>query len=212
MRHTAPNNNERDRSQSPRRVQFTVPSRSPSASRDTSGRSRSASADRSWRSSERDRSRASNRQFSQPRQSDYGRANTSSGREIDACYSCHRQGYYARERPDRVQPFRRGSGGSCQSFGLAQRYQNRGASRGFRERARQSFGGPRFSQPYHQAFSQPVGQQKQGDPPIPSHRCGGRRSHSFHDCSAASAVCYNFSRVGHLSTVCRQAQSTQSTQ
>ena len=45
------NNNERDRSQSPRRVQFTVPSRSPSASRDTSGRSRSASADRSWSSS-----------------------------------------------------------------------------------------------------------------------------------------------------------------
>ena len=33
------NNNERDRSQSPHRVQFTVPSRSPSVSRDTSGRS-----------------------------------------------------------------------------------------------------------------------------------------------------------------------------
>ena len=62
------NSNERGRSQSPRRVQFAVPSRSPSASRDTSDRSRSASADRSWRSSEHERSRASNRQFSQPRQ------------------------------------------------------------------------------------------------------------------------------------------------
>ena len=151
------NNNERDRSQSPRRVQFTVPARSPSASRDTSGRSRLESADRSWRSSERDRSRASNRefsqsrqpdnrrgntscdreidacysirQFSQPRQPGYGCANISCGREMDACYSCHRQGHYARECPERAQLFRRGSGGSRQSFGLAQRYQNRVASR-----------------------------------------------------------------------------------
>ena len=69
---------------------------------------------RSWRSSEHERSWASNRQFSQPRQPNYGRANTSLGREIDACYSCHHHGHYARECPEcRAQLFRRGRGGTA---------------------------------------------------------------------------------------------------
>ena len=117
------NNKERGRSQSPRRVQFAVPSRSPSASRDTSDRSRSASADRSWRSSEHERSRALDLQFSQPRQPNYGRANTSLDRVIDACYSFQRHGHYARECPDHAQLFRRGRSSNQQSFGLAQRFQ-----------------------------------------------------------------------------------------
>ena len=46
-------------------------------------------------------------------------------------------------------------------------------------------------------------------PPIPCHRCGGGRSHSFNDCPAASAVCFNCGRREHLNMVCRHAHSTQ---
>ena len=53
-------------------------------------------------------------------------------------------GALRRECPDRAQGFRRGSGGSRQSFRLAPRYQNRGAIRGFRGRVPQLFGGPKF--------------------------------------------------------------------
>ena len=53
------NNSERSRSRSPRRVQFSARSRSPSASHDVYGRSRSASTERDRRGSEGDKQRVS---------------------------------------------------------------------------------------------------------------------------------------------------------
>ena len=66
----------RSTSQSPtaHRVQFSVPARSPSASRDESGRDRSESADMGWRDDGDVESRMSSRGRAKPRQMDYGRA------------------------------------------------------------------------------------------------------------------------------------------
>ena len=97
---------------------------------------------------------------------------------------CHRPGHFAREWRHQSQDQ---------------------ANRNFRESEEQSFGGPRFGKPYSQVFGQPVGQQNGLS--TPCQRSGGRRPHALKDCPAASAVCYNCGRQGHLSTVCLQTQS-----
>ena len=189
----------RGMSQSSRRVQFSVPSRSPSALRYESGCSRSASADRGWRSSESYRSRTSNRGYDQPQQSDDRPANASSDRISRACYVFRLHGHCAREFRDRGQMFRRGSGDGRQGFGPEQRYQRYGSF--FRRAEVRSA---------VQSGVRSTGQTTaKGRLPIPCHQSGGWRSHSFNDCLTASAVCFNFGRVGHLSAACRQDQSTQ---
>ena len=89
----------RSTSQSPtaHRVQFSVPARSPSASRDEYGRDRSESADRGWRDDGGVKSRMSSRGRAKPRQMDYGRADTSFERGVGVCYVCHCRGHFARE-------------------------------------------------------------------------------------------------------------------
>ena len=128
-------------------------------------------------------------------QMDYGRVNTSFGRDVGSCYVCHRRGHLARERPEK----RRG-GSDRQGFGSDQCHQNRvSVNRNFRGRGVQSLGGPRFSQPYNQSFERQIGQQD--GQPTPCQRCGGRIPHSFNILSSSQC-----SLQDHLCTVCFQAQ------
>ena len=137
------------------------------------------------------------------RQMNYEGENTL--RDVGICFVCHRRGHFARECPENKREYRR-SGGGRPGFASDQRHQSQGqANRNFRGSDEQSFGGPRFGKPYSQVFVQQVGQQN--GLPTPCQRCGGRRPHSLKDCLAASAVCYNCGRQGHLSMVCLQTQS-----
>ena len=139
------------------------------------------------------------------RQMNYEGENTSFVRNGGLCFVCQRRGHFARECPENKQGYSR-DGGGRPGFGSNQRYQSRGSVNGnFCGRGGQSFGRPKFGQPYSQAFGRQVGQQN--GLPTPCQRCEGRRPHSFNDCPAASAVRYNCGRQGHLSTVCFQAQS-----
>ena len=147
----------------------------------------------------------SSRGRAKPRQMDYGLADTSFERGVDVCYVCHRCRHFARKYPENTQVYCRSSGGRL-GFGSDQRHQSRSSgSRNFRSRGAQSFGGPRFDQPYNQAFGQQIG--RQNGPPTPCQRCDGRRPHSFNDCPAANTDYFNCGRRGHLSTVCQQARS-----
>ena len=82
----------RSTSQSPtaRRIQFSVPARSPSASGDESCRGRPGSAIRGWRDDGGVESRMSSRGRAKQHQMDYGRADTSFERDVRVCYVCHR--------------------------------------------------------------------------------------------------------------------------
>ena len=134
---------------------------------------------------------------------DYGRVDTPFERGVGVCYVCHRSGHYERECPENTQRYRRGSG-SRLGFGSDQLHRSRSAgSRNVRDRGAQSFRGPGFGQSYNQAVGQQIGQQN--GPLTHCQRCGGRRPHSFNDCPAANANCYNCGRRGHLSIVYRQA-------
>ena len=139
----------------------------------------------------------------QERQMNYEGENTL--RDDGVCFVCHRRGHFTRECPENKPGYRRGGGGRP-VFGSDRRYQSRDSmNRNLRGRGGQLFCEPRFGQPYSQAFEQQVGQRN--GLPTPCQRCEGRRPHSFNDCPAAGAVCYNCGRQGHLRTVCLQAQS-----
>ena len=103
-----------------------VPSRSSSTLRDDSGRSRSVYAEESWRNGEgdvswnrshgrpygdwrsfEDGSRMPGRGHGKERQMDYGRVNTSFGRDVGVCFVCHRHGHFAHACPESTQGYRR---------------------------------------------------------------------------------------------------------
>ena len=133
----------RSASQSPtaRRVQFMVPSRSSSTSRDDSSRIRSVYTEESRRNCERDvswnrshgrpygdwrsfedRSRMPSRGHGKERQMDYEGVNTSFGLDVAVYVVCHRHGHFARECPGSTQRCRRGG---RQDFGSDQCHQSR---------------------------------------------------------------------------------------
>ena len=124
---------ERERSQSPRRVQFAVASRLPSESRHGASNSESASSDRAWQRPDYERPRTQS--FGN---TDYSRSRSMSVRNTGACFACNRTGHIARDCLDRRQDNRRGGRGAPQytrgphSRGRGYRY------RGYRDRGGRS--------------------------------------------------------------------------
>ena len=180
---------ERERSQSPKRVQFAVDPRSPSESRHGATNSESASSDRAWQRPDYESPRTQS--FGN---TDYSRSRSTSVRNTGACFACNRTCHIARDGPNRYQDNRRGGRGMPQhSRG------SHGRGRGYQYRGYRGRGG-------RYPFTQTFNQQGQSEPPVACSRCGGRKIHSFSMCPAANIICYNCNRRDHMASVCFASQ------